>query len=71
MDIGAPALRQFLEGAYIQIAVVEKCLQLGHVFDEESAVLPNGIPAKWGFSFFAVLGKECQHGLFRFAAIHG
>jgi hypothetical protein len=50
---------------------VEERFQLRHVLDQESAVLPDGIPAQRGFPFFAVLGKEGQHGLFRLAAIHG
>ena len=62
-----PSLCQFLDGAHINVAVVEEGFQLGHVFDEESAVLPYGIPAQRGFPLFAVLGKEGQHLPFRLA----
>ena len=40
---GLPALRQFLEGADIDIAVVKIRLQLGHVFHQETPVLADGV----------------------------
>jgi hypothetical protein len=65
-----PSLCQLLDGTHINVAVVEKSFQPRHVFDEKSAVLPDGIAAKRRLAFLAVLGKEPQHRLFRLPAIY-
>ena len=55
---GVPSLDQFLDGADIDIAVVKKVLQGRHVLYQKPAVLADGIAAKGGCAFFAILGKE-------------
>ena len=38
-NLGFPAVGQFLEGAHVNIAVVEKRFQPGHVFDEKAPIV--------------------------------
>ena len=53
--LGLPAPRQLFEGAHVQVAVVEKRFQLGHVFDQKAPVLTDGVTAQRGAIFRQVL----------------
>ncbi len=44
-QLGAPAPRQFLEGAHVEVAVMEIGFQLGHAPGHETAILANGVAA--------------------------
>jgi hypothetical protein len=50
---------------------MEKRLKAGHVFDQESAILPNGISAKGRFPLLAMLGEKFQRLMFSAMAIMG
>ena len=42
---GIPAFGKFFERADIQIAIVEKRFQLGHIVHQKAAILPNRVTA--------------------------
>ena len=43
IDHRSPALGQLLEGADVQVAVVKEGFELGHVLDQKTPILANGI----------------------------
>src|SRR5690606_39861977 len=43
--VGRPAARQFLDGADVEVAVVEEALELRHAAVQEAAVLADGVAA--------------------------
>ena len=45
LQIGVPTLHQFLNGADIDVAVVEEIVQCGHVFAQKTAILADRVAA--------------------------
>ena len=58
MHRGFPSLGQLFERTYIQIAVMEECLQLGHVLDQKPSVLANGVAAHRGTTGWHVTAQK-------------
>ena len=56
-----PAFGEFFEGADVQVAVVQIGFQLGHEFDQKTAVLTDGIAAEWRAVFGHILFDEGQN----------
>src|SRR5690606_16737420 len=46
VDFWLPAARQLLQGADIQVAIVEERLEFWHVAHHEAPILPNGVAAQ-------------------------
>ena len=61
---GIPSLDQLLDRADVNIPVVGKGLQAGHILIQKPAVLPDRIAAQGGLIFLAVEGEKIQGFLF-------
>ena len=55
-----PSFDKLFDGAYIDVSVMQKFLQGGHISFQESTILSNGIAAEGRFLFPAVLRKEFE-----------
>src|SRR5256885_2190628 len=64
IGVGLPAPGQFLEGADIDIAVMEEVVELGHVALHEAPVLPDAVAAQRGLP----LGTYCERNLINAAS---
>jgi len=71
VDVGPPAFRQLLEGTDIEISVVKKRFELGHVFDEKAPVLPDGIAAHGRAVCGNILLQEINQLALRLLFCHG
>src|SRR5688500_18373119 len=59
-----PALAQFFERRYIEIAVMIKAFQLWHAARHETPVLTHGITAHWRFTRGYEMFQEINQRLF-------
>ena len=61
VDVRSPAFGELFEGADVDVAVMEKSVQLRHVFDQKPAVLADGVAAEGGGGFGDVFLQKCQN----------
>ena len=55
-----PSTHQFLDRAHINVTVIHKGFEFGHVLNQEPPVLPDGISAKGAFSFVTMAGEKSE-----------